>query len=69
MAPKGTPSSTIQFLEKATAQALGDRKLQESFVKSGAEARISSSVEFVALIAAERTRWAEVIQRAKVRID
>jgi tripartite-type tricarboxylate transporter receptor subunit TctC len=69
MAPKGTPSSTIQFLEKATAHALSDRKLQDSFVKSGAEARTSSSVEFVALIAAERTRWAEVIQRARVRID
>jgi len=69
MAPKGTPTSTIQLLEKATAHALSDRKLQESFVKSGAEARTNSNVEFVALIAAELARWAEVIQRAQVRID
>ena len=69
MAPKGTPSSIIHLLEKATAQALNDRKLQESFVKSGAEARTNSNVEFVALIAAERARWAEVIQRANVKVD
>ncbi len=69
MAPKGTPASTIQHLEKATARALSDRTLQESFIKSGAEARFNSNPEFVTLIAAERARWAEVIQRANVRVD
>lgn len=69
MAPKGTPTAVIQVLEKATARALSDRDLQESFIKSGAEARFNSNPEFVSIIAVERARWAEVIQRAHVRID
>ncbi|MFY9137622.1 Bug family tripartite tricarboxylate transporter substrate binding protein [Zwartia sp.] len=69
MAPKGVSASTIQLLEKATARALSDQTLQNSFIKSGAEARFNTNPEFVSLIAADRARWAEVIQRANVRVD
>ena len=69
MAPKGLAPETISLLERVTANALRDTKVREIFSSNGAEVRASSSTDFATLIATERVRWADVIQRANVRID
>jgi tripartite-type tricarboxylate transporter receptor subunit TctC len=69
MAPKGLAPETISLLERVTANVLRDTKVREIFSSNGAEVRVSSSTDFATLIATERVRWADVIQRANVRID
>ncbi|MDN4016479.1 Bug family tripartite tricarboxylate transporter substrate binding protein [Zwartia panacis] len=69
MAPKGTSLKTIDVLQKATAQALLDQKVRDSFAKNGAEVRSDAGDAFDSLISSERARWTEVIERAKVNVD
>lgn len=69
MAPKGTDSSRISLLQKAIKDGLNDAKVRESFIKNGAEVRVSDSQELSAMIAAEQIRWKDVVQRANVKVD
>lgn len=69
MAPRGTSLSSISVLQKAVKEGLNDAKVRESFIKNGAEIRVSDSQELSEMIAAEQVRWKYVVQRANVKVD
>lgn len=69
MAPAGTSDVIIQRLHKETVAALAKPELREAFAKQGADVETATPAEFAARVKAESATWADVIRKAKVRID
>lgn len=69
MVPAATPTSIVQILHSAIAQALQAPELREGFAAAGVELRGDGPEAFGAFIRAENARWAEVIAKAGIRLE
>jgi len=69
LAPKGLPADVLQRLETATAEALGDAKVQERLKADGASPVAMGSAAFGAFMKRERARWGEVVRKARITVD
>ena len=66
---KGLPADLIDFWNKALRGAVAKPDVQKRFVENGMDTIIGTPAEFKATIAADRKKWAEVIQAAGMRAD
>ncbi len=66
---KGLPAETTAMWNKALRGAVAKPDVQKRFVDSGMDTVIGSPEELKATIAADRKKWADVIQSAGMRAD
>lgn len=69
VAPTGTPRAVVDRLNAECARILTGDRLRPRLAAEGAEAAPGTPASFGAFIAAERTRWGEVVRRAGMRPD
>lgn len=65
MAPAGTPEKIVAALSAEVGRALRDPAIRASLAQSGMHAAPTSPVEAASFIAAERARWAALLQAVK----
>lgn len=69
VAPANTPKPVIRRLNPAVVKAVGDPEVRRTLSNQGAELWSNTPEEFGRYIAAERARWAEMVQTANIRLD
>src|SRR5262249_27511936 len=69
VAPAGTPAPVIDKLNAAVNDGLRSSELRASLAKLGIEPMITTPEEFVAIIAREIPKWAEVVRITKVKAE
>jgi tripartite-type tricarboxylate transporter receptor subunit TctC len=67
--PAGMPPAIVARWNEALRQVAAQKSFQDRMAESGMEIIVGSQDEFRATIAADRARWAEVIQKAGIRAD
>jgi tripartite-type tricarboxylate transporter receptor subunit TctC len=68
-APKGTPASVVERLQRETAAAVADPAVQARLVEIGTEPGSSSSAEFKAFVSAEIVKWRDIIGKAGIKSE
>lgn len=68
-APAGTPPDVLARLNRETRRALGDREVQDAFVRQGMEPVSSSPDELAALIVSDGAKWTRTIRLSGIRPD
>ena len=68
LAPRGTPPSHVDKLNKAVRQALQDPRIEEQFKRLGAAPAADSPAEFRAHIRREFNRWANLAKTVKFEV-
>jgi tripartite-type tricarboxylate transporter receptor subunit TctC len=66
VAPKGTPATIVERLNKETVRALSNPALRNKMIEIGAEPSSTTPVEFKKLIADEVVKWRKIIEDAKL---
>lgn len=69
LAPAGTPPAIIEKLNKAISAALRVPEVQQRLATFDSNIRTTTPQEFAAFIRAERKKWKEAVDTAKVRLD
>jgi tripartite-type tricarboxylate transporter receptor subunit TctC len=69
VAPAGTPSSVLERLNSEVRAALSAPDVREKAIAAGCEPAANSPQEFAAFIRDEARKWADVIQKAGVKIQ
>jgi len=69
MGPAKLPAEIQGRLNEAVGKALKNPQLLKRFDEMSAETLPSTAREFSELIAAERSKWADVVGRAKIKLD
>ena len=65
-APAGTPQSIINKINKVTVASLESPAVLETFKNQGLKATPTTPAQFAKHIAAERRKWSDVVQVAKI---
>jgi len=68
-APKGVPAKIVEKLNSVIRLATKSEAVQAQLAKKGITATTSSPKEFGAFIAEETSRWKNVAEKAKVKLD
>jgi len=68
-APKGTPQTALDWMQKQVSIALSNPDVRQQVAKVGAEARPTTSEEFAKLFRDDTLRWGDVIRSAKIVAD
>jgi tripartite-type tricarboxylate transporter receptor subunit TctC len=66
---RGLPADLTETWNKALRAAVAKPDVQKRFLDNGMDTVIGSPAELKATIAADRKKWAEVIQAAGMRAD
>ncbi len=66
---KGMPADIVDTWNKALRAAVAKPDMQKRFLDNGMDDIIGSPAELKATIAADRKKWADVIQAAGIRAD
>jgi tripartite-type tricarboxylate transporter receptor subunit TctC len=69
VAPKGTPPGAIEKLNAAANQALKQKEVREKLATLGAESAGGTPDELAKFMKADAQKWAEVVKKAKVKVD
>jgi tripartite-type tricarboxylate transporter receptor subunit TctC len=69
LAPKGTPAPIVQSLNAELVRIIRSPEVRAKLVAQGAEVVTMAPPEFTTFFNSERTRWAQVVAEAKVRLD
>jgi tripartite-type tricarboxylate transporter receptor subunit TctC len=69
LAPKGTPAPIVQSLNAEFVRIIRSPEVRAKLVAQGAEVVTMAPPEFTTFFNSERTRWAQVVAEAKVRLD
>ena len=69
MAPKGTPASIVDKLQREVVHALSTDEVKTYMATAGIEIVGSTPSEFGAFFRAEKERWAKVIRETGAKID
>ncbi|MBM3648266.1 MAG: tripartite tricarboxylate transporter substrate binding protein [Alphaproteobacteria bacterium] len=67
--PRALPADLTELWNKALRAAVAKADVQKRFLDNGMDTIIGSSADLKATIAADRKKWAEVIQEAGMRAD
>jgi tripartite-type tricarboxylate transporter receptor subunit TctC len=67
--PKGLPKATLDKIQKDVEAALAEPEMKERFVTFGYDAFPATRDQFNAFIAAESTKYGEVVKKAKASLD
>jgi tripartite-type tricarboxylate transporter receptor subunit TctC len=68
-APAGTPKEAIDWIYAETRKAFAAPEMRARFTVQGALLPLGSPEAFAAHVAAERTRWGEVIRSAGIKLE
>ena len=68
-APTGTPRAIVEKLNNATNTALRSPEMKAAMDNLGIEPIIGTPQDFSAFIAAERPKWAKIVETSGVKID
>lgn len=68
-APAGTPRAIVEKLNNATNTALRSPEMKAAMDHLGIEPIIGTPQDFAAFIAAERPKWAKIVETSGVKID
>jgi tripartite-type tricarboxylate transporter receptor subunit TctC len=68
-APKGTPSDTIQFLNREINLLLTGEDVKKAFLSQGMDPRGSTPQEFGQLVQRDAERWAKVVKEQGIRAE
>lgn len=68
-APKGTPTDTIQSLNRDINQLLMGDDVKKAFVSQGMDPRGSTPQEFAQLVRRDAERWARVVKEQGIRAE
>ena len=68
-APSGTPADIVARIQQETARALQSPALKERLLAQGAIPGGQSPAEFAKFIAAETTKWAQVVKVSGAKVD
>ncbi|NKC33630.1 Bug family tripartite tricarboxylate transporter substrate binding protein [Falsiroseomonas selenitidurans] len=71
LAPAGTPAERIAILHRAAVATMNDAEVKRRLVAAGVD-EIAPSPEpahFTRLLASDRARWEQVVQRAQLRLQ
>lgn len=69
IAPAGTPEAVIQTLNRAFAQAMTEPNVVRQLATLGMTATSNPPAEFGALMDKERAKWADLIEKADIRLE
>ncbi len=69
LAPRGTPDAIVQQLNKALIGAIRSADIRSRLAGQGAEVVTMTPAEQDRFFAKERSRWADVVQAAAIRLD
>jgi tripartite-type tricarboxylate transporter receptor subunit TctC len=69
IAPKGTPREIVAKLNTEINKALATSAVTQRFADDNAIAGVGNPEAFGAYIAKEQTRWKEVVEKGKIRIE
>ncbi|MEN9773680.1 MAG: hypothetical protein RL322_750 [Pseudomonadota bacterium] len=69
MAPSGVPPAVIERLHREITRLVKDPAVRATIEKNGAEPTALGPSEFAAFLAAESSKWREVVVRAKLTLD
>jgi len=69
LAPTGTPPDIIDRVQQETAKALGTPALKERLLAQGAIPSGITPAEFARFIAAETTKWTQVVKVSGAKVD
>ena len=69
LAPAGTPPEIVNRIQQETAKALATPALKERLLAQGAVPSGMTPAEFGRYIAAETTKWAQVVKASGAKID
>lgn len=67
--PAATPDDVVQTLNAALQETLASEDLRERLGEQGIQVSKGTPEEYDAFIAAEKARWADVVERADIRIE
>ena len=67
LAPAGTPQAIVDLLSKETARILARDDIRNKLTGIGTEPQSMTPAAFEAFITGERTKWAQVIQKAGIK--
>ncbi|HTO49846.1 MAG TPA: tripartite tricarboxylate transporter substrate binding protein [Burkholderiales bacterium] len=69
LAPAGTPQTIVDRVHQEVGAVQASAETKKRFESEGAEARGMSPAEFGAFIAAETTKWAQVVKEAGITAE
>jgi tripartite-type tricarboxylate transporter receptor subunit TctC len=69
LAPAGTPRELISRINNDVGAVLKESDVRERFAAAGAEPIGGSPEAFAGIIQAERTKWAKVVEAARIKVD
>ena len=69
VAPRSMPTAVVQRLHQELVQIIRSPEVRSKLVAQGAEVVTMSPPEFTRFFDTERTRWAQVVKQADVRLD
>ena len=69
LAPAGTPSVAIDWVNRETRRAFAAEQVRQRYLAQGTALPLGSPDDFAAHIAAERQRWGEIIRKAGIRLE
>ena len=69
MAPSGVPAAVIERLHREISRLVQDPEVRATIEKNGAEPAAVGPSEFAKFLAAESSKWREVVVRAKLTLD
>jgi tripartite-type tricarboxylate transporter receptor subunit TctC len=69
VAPKGTPASVVETINKQVNAALADAEMRKRFTDLGCNVFTGSPDDFEKFIRAETEKWAKVIKFAGIKVD
>ena len=67
--PAGTPPAIIERLQKDIAKGLNSKEESKRMLEDGAVLIGDTPTQFSAFIKSEQTRWAKVVEKAKISVD
>jgi tripartite-type tricarboxylate transporter receptor subunit TctC len=69
MAPKGTPASVVEQLNKAIAKVVSQPEVQAAWRKQGAEPMLMGVEAFTRYIEADIVKWERVVRTANIKAN
>ena len=69
VAPRATPASTVETLNREIVKALGTADLRKFMESLGAEPRPTTPPEFAAFIGSELKKWSKVVKESGARAE
>jgi len=68
-APAGTPPEVLAALNAALQKTLASAQLKDRLASQGTQLYTGSADEYQRFITAEKSKWADIVKRADIKMD